>query len=473
MKNLIISFLFFAPYLLMAQEVTVSETIQTREDVAYYLLDDQRGNVILLHDQSTKFKVEGFGKDLRLKWDKELELDRKRPEIVNVTSTGGDFCVFYTFRQKQHLVLKVHRYNPAANLVDSVTIKDFGTLFYKPGLQTTYSEDEKIALIWSIEDQREIYAMAFHMGQMKMLWERSFTSDDFLFSRDFHQMLVDNNGNMFLVLKKDNRRSKQDEHYLEVFECGGGEDAPIRRFTVPMQGHLTYDAYFTFDNLNKSIVAGGLYSDENITRADGIFYLNISHSNSNNQVLRFHPFEKDFVNILIEKNKSKNKGLPEASVQEVVMRRDGGILLIAELNKEFARGGATAGYYARSSVQPIVDYYYDDIFLVSMHPDGEFHWRTILHKKQYSQDDDAVYSSYFLAKTPSALRVIFNDEVKQENTVSEYVIRGNGEYDRNAVMNTERKDLALRFRDAVQVSANEIIVPSERRHRLKLVKVSY
>jgi len=78
-----------------------------------------------------------------------------------------------------------------------------------------------------------------------------------------------------------------------------------------------------------------------------------------------------------------------------------------------------------------------------------------------------------LAKTPAALRVIFNDEIKQSNTVSEYIVSGNGSFEHNTVMNTERKELSLRMRDAVQVAANEIIVPSERRNRLKLVKIVY
>ena len=78
-----------------------------------------------------------------------------------------------------------------------------------------------------------------------------------------------------------------------------------------------------------------------------------------------------------------------------------------------------------------------------------------------------------MAKTPTALRVIFNDEIKQENTVSEYIVAGDGHYEHSTVMNTERKELSIRFRDAVQVAAGEIIVPSERRNRLKLVKIVY
>ena len=461
------------PAFLVAQAVTVSEEVSIREDLSYYLLDDQRGNVLLFHDRATKFIVQGFDKRLHKQWEKDLELDKKRPAIIDVASIGGDFCVFYTFRQKQHSFLKVHRYNPAANLVDSVTIEDLGVVFYTKKMETEYSDDKKIALLWNIENQDKINAFAFHMGQMKLLWARTFTTDGFLFSRDFHQMLVDNNGNMYMVLKKENRRSKQDKHYLEILECDGAEDSPIKRRTVDMQSHLTFDAYFTYDNLNHALVAGGLYGDDHTAKADGLFYLNSPSNDPGKQTLAFHPFDRKFVNILLEKDKSKNKGLTDVKVQDVVLRRDGGIILFAELAKDFVRGGASSSYYSHNGMRPIMDYYYDDLFLVSFHPTGELHWKNILHKKQYSQDDEASYSSYFLAKTRSALRVIFNDEIKSENTVSEYIISGNGDYDRNAVMNTEDKDLGLRFADAIQISANEFVVPSERRQRLKLVKVSY
>ena len=118
------------------------------------------------------------------------------------------------------------------------------------------------------------------------------------------------------------------------------------------------------------------------------------------------------------------------------------------------------------------DYYYDDLFVISIHPDGMTHWKTILHKKQYSYDDDAIYSSYFLMKTATSLSFVFNDEIKYENTVSEYVLKGDGNYDRNSILNTKNKKLRLLFRKGMQVSANEFIVPSEHRNRLRLVSIN-
>ncbi|HHM21056.1 MAG TPA: hypothetical protein ENJ20_03435 [Bacteroidetes bacterium] len=473
MKKLIFLSIVFLPALLAAQRVVVSDEISIRDDVSYYLLDDRRGNLLFFHDLGTRFEVQGLDEHLRQQWEKDIELDKKRPEIVDVTSVGGDFCVLYTFRDRGKTILKAHRYNPGANLVDSVTIKNFGSVFHKPDFEVEYSQDGRIALLWSVEDHEKITAMAFHLGQMKLLWEREIIPDNFIYARDFSQLLVDNNGNMYLVLEKANRRARQKEHHLEILECRGEEAGQLKRYTVDMQGHLTYDVLFKFDNLNRSLVAGGLYGDDNTASANGLFFLSIAHDNPNQQVLKFHPFEKDFVNILLEKNRNKNKGLTEVKVQEIVLRRDGGILLVGELAKEFVRGGSTSAYQGRTGIRPIVDYYYDDLFLVSLHPDGALHWKNILHKKQYSQDDAAVYSSYFLVKTPSALRFVFNDEVKYQNTVSEYIVRGNGEYDRNAVMNTEQKDLSIRFRDGVQISAHSFIAPSERRHKVKVVKVEF
>lgn len=473
-KNAFHFLLWLLPFCAASQTVTVSEPVTMREEASYDIFSDDRGNVLLFRNKTSKFEVQGFDANMHLSWEKEVELDRKSPQIEAVVQgEGGGFNLIYQFRQKLLPVLKVHRYSPAANLLDSLTIKRFDQSFFTPNIEIEFSEDKNIALIYYIQDQKEIHALAFNMKQMKLLWEKTFSPEDMLIYRDYLQTLVDNQGNMYFILSKENNTGRHREHSLEVFDFGPGTDSVLRRYTVPMQDYLTYDVKFTFDNVNKALKAAGLYSDDNPARAAGFYYLSIEQANPDFPLLKFHPFDDDFVAILNEKDKAKNKGIPEASIQRIVMRTDGGFILVGELNKEFQRGATGASVYSRSGFRPVVDYYYDDVFLISLHPDGEVHWKNILHKKQYSQDDSAMFSSFFLAKTPTALRFVYNDEIKHENTVSEYVVRGNGDFDRNAVMSTERKDLQLRFRDAVQVSSNDFVVPSERRSRLKLVRISF
>jgi hypothetical protein len=276
---------------------------------------------------------------------------------------------------------------------------------------------------------------------------------------------------MHLIIEKDNYRSRRKEHFYQVHSYYGESDEYVT-FDTDFQGMLTYDAYFTYDDLNQTLVASGFYSEKNLGMATGFFYLNVDPRRPENKTLKFQKFEQETLMGILGKRGKRAKGLQEISVQEIVLRRDGGAILIGERNRMFERGG-TSRTYIDGVNRFMVDYYFDDLLIASIHPSGEVHWKTILHKKQYSQDDNGIYSSYFLFKTPSNLRFLFNDEIKYENTVSEYILNGFGNYDRNSLLSTANLDLRLRFRDALQTASNALIVPSERRNRLKLVKMEF
>lgn len=467
-------FIFLLLSLLSAgQTVTVSEAVVLRDDKFYNIMGDGRGNMLLFLDKGNRFDLQGYDQSMNKRWEKNIDLDRRTPEVIEFVPMADGFCIIYQFRNKGSVALKAHRYSLSANLMDSLTIKIFEPTFFPPKINIELSENKKVALLWYARQQNDLFALSFDIERMEVLWEKPLMPDGLSMPRDFQQMLVDNAGNMYLALLKDNQNWRSKSHYIEIFDYGLDTEESLRRYIVPMQEYMSYDIRFSFDNRNRCLTAGGLYFVNNPSRAEGFYYLRIPQKNTQDFFLVFHPFDAEFVNNLLEKENARKKGVPDVSVQDIVLRSDGGVILVGELNKSLSRSSVSPGYYTRGSYRPTVDYYYDDIFLISIHPDGEIHWTDILYKKQYSQDDGAIYSSFFIAKTPTALRLIFNDEIKSENVVSEYVVHSDGRYERQAVMNTERKELMLRLRDAIQISANEIIVPSERRSRLKLVRVTY
>ncbi|MFT4972223.1 MAG: hypothetical protein ACI9JY_001426, partial [Saprospiraceae bacterium] len=456
---------------LFAQTVSVSSPLTMRSNTEYELIGNIKGNTLVLEEEGENFKVQCFDKNLQLSWDKEIELDEKSPNLIGILATLKEFSAIYSFKEKGCIILKINKYDAGANLLDSARVKGFGRVFNTPNFKVITSKNKSKLLIYYFDDSKEIHAYSYDLKKMKLLWENILIPDDVVLTRDFHQILVDNGGNMHLIFDKENRRFKQDEHHFEIFEYGPRMGNSIFRYTINMQSHLTFDAYFDYDNLNTQLIAGGLFYKETRGWAEGYFYMKVPAGNPDAHLLEFRLFNEDFVATLRERKVGKVKGIPEAEVQEIVLRRDGGIILIGELSKIQER--QTGGGPTNTRSYGAIDYYYDDVFAISVHPDGQEHWKQIMHKKQYSQDDDAAFSSYFLLKTPSALRVIFNDEAKYETTVSEYVLTGKGEADRNAVMSTESQKLRLRFRDAVQVASNELIVMSESRSRLKLVRVTY
>jgi len=251
------------------------------------------------------------------------------------------------------------------------------------------------------------------------------------------------------------------------------ETKSARLSEVHLGDLVATDLHATVDNLHSDLILSGLFSEKPSGKSKGLYIVKVGLHDGQMQ-LRTVLLDEELLLSIYGKEVSANKGITNFAVQDIVLREDGGALVIAEMMKEYSRRPNMPGRrdfgYPRGGW---VDYYFEDLIVFSLHPDGSEHWNAVLHKKQYSQDDDAMYSSYFLFRTPEKLRLIFNDEIRQENMVSEFIVRGNGYFDRRSVFSTNYQRLRLRLRDAVQVAYNECVVPSERNGRLSLVKITF
>lgn len=475
MQRLIIFLLTILPFVGFTQQITISEEISIRSDKRYELLGKLKDRFLVFRDKANEYLVQAYDLNMRLSWDKEIELEGKRVQLVSVTSFEDHFYVFYTYKKKSNYYMKMHQYDAGASLVDSTTIWEYGSRPYGPKTQMIFSENKKNVLLHEFERQTELTTVSYDIENRKILWDMKFKPSDFNVYRDIYQWVYNNKGDGFFIIGLDNRKARKESHSYRVYQCSEGNSKP-QVINLPMEGQLTYDVKFTYDNFNKKLIGVGLYSEKNRGKANGCFRLSVDDTKADQHKLVHIPFDQEFMSQVMEAKGNQNlKGIDNVTVKDVVLRQDGGVLLVAELTKEFERRMATAnrGYVGSDGSRYIVDYYNDDMFVISIHPDGEVHWKSILHKKQYSQDDNAIFSSYFMMKTPSVLRFLFNDDIKNENTVSEYLVNGYGEYDRNSVMSTKNQDVQLRFQDALQIDSGDVIVPSERRYRLRLVKLEF
>lgn len=474
MKNLILLlFLAGSALRLSAQLITVSEEIFLGNDISYDILGELGHHILLFRDSKTKFEVQAFNPQMRKSWSKEITLEKRYPKVLGTISSKKDFSLIYSHKEKGNTVIRMHRYDPAANLLDSSLVINLGFLFFTPRFQVIRSEDRSKILLYYTENQETIHSYAIDVATQSLLWQNTLHPEDFLFNRDFVQTLINNDGAMNIVLFRDNYRSKRKEHHYQIYSYNGiGQPTLIE---VPMKDYITYDVLLKYDNLNQQLVAAGLYAKENSERAKGVFYFNVQPKSKEASLVMFNEFDELFLANLLTKSYKEGKGLKDASVRDIIIRRDGGALLIVERNHEFQRRTGTtarANFYHNTD-RLMVDFYFDEVFILSMHPTGVIHWETILHKKQYSQDDGGIYSSFFLFQTSGQLRFLFNDEISYENTVSEYIIDGLGNYDRKSLFSTVNLDLRLRFRAALQIASNSVIIPSEKRNHLKLVKLEY
>ena len=461
---------FFLQSPVDAQSITVSEEMLLKNENTYDILGKINGVILLFRDQETRFEITAYDDEMRQLYEREFQFERRKTDIISLIPGDTAFHVIYGYRHKGDYFVKHRVYNEDAQLLDSVTIVEVHKMYFSPRFKQTFSEDKSKILLFRTDKESEMNAMVYDLHSRKTLWTKQMLFKSGSLRRDFRKMLVSDNGDMMMIL--DNERMSDRYKEFSVIRINSATNVLAKK-SISLNDFLANDLHARYDNVNHQLVMSGLYNEKVVGKSKGMYVATLKLDGARGDV-RILPFTEDLLEEVHGKDVSIKKGVANFTVQDIVLRQDGGVLLIAEMNKEYSRRPTVPvrrdGGFGRSGW---VDYYFEDLVIFSVHPDGREHWRTVLHKKQYSQDDEGMYSSFFLFKTPEKLRLLFNDEIKQENTVSEYMLRGNGFYKRNSVFSTDYQRLRLRFRDAVQVAHNECIVPSERNSRLSLVKIRY
>lgn len=473
-RFLLFTLLLLQAHFSKAQTAIVSDPLAIRNDYGYELIGRLRDRILLFRDKFSEFEVQAYDNQMHLSWSKELDdLDRRGIQVVAVIPGRNDFTVVHKLRRRGHTYLRLHKYDPGANLIDSMTVKDYGErVFTPPVLDIIQSEDRNCILVYNSAEHDKIELSCFRLDKMQVLWDKVIlleTADRY--EPDPYEMALSNNGDFYFISEKNNRRSKIESHSYHILHINAASDNVIQ---VPLKEYLTLESKFAIDNLNNRLTGVGIWGDKNRNRANGTFFFSMDLINNISQVLHYEMFDEKFLSILRQRDGDDGgKGITDSELKQVVLRQDGGALLIAERNHEIQRGASAGRGFFREGMRMIVDYYYDDMYAIAFSPDGKPQWKTALHKKQYSQDDEGTFSSYFLVKNAEHLRLLFNDEIKYENTCSEYVLSPAGEFDRNGILNTMNQGLRLRFRDAIQMNTSECLVPSEYRNRLRLVLLRF
>ncbi len=480
---------------LHAQEALISDGLSIRSDYGYEIIGRFNDRVLLFRDKYDDFEVQAYDGQMRFSWNKKLEdLGRSGIQILTVLGGKNSFSVVYKQRKRGHTYLRIHKYDPGANMIDSMTIKDYGeNVFTPPMLELEKSDDRNCVVVYDVAQQGRMNMVCFRLDKMTMLWDRTLTNDVAIlnsmkndksvivwdkpggFESDYFDspvvFTVGNMGDLFFTTELNNRKGKMESHVFSVLHINSASSQITQ---IPVPDFLTTAVKFSVDNLNQQFIIAGLYTDKNRERSKGVFYTSLGYQHSYFFKMHFEPFDDKFISILRQKDGVEdNKGIEDATVTQLVLRQDGGVLLFAERFHEIQRGASAGRGFWRDGMRMVVDYYFDDTFVIAIQPDGKPQWKTVLHKKQYSQDDEGTFSSFFVMLNPDKLRILFNDEIKYENTCSEYLISPLGDFDRNSLLNTMGQGLRLRFRDALQISPTECLIPSEFRNKLKLVLLQY
>ncbi len=460
-----------------AQEVSLSPELSIRNYLSYELLGKVEDRYIVYRDKGFAKQINVFNEYLEQTSESELVLEQKRSTVIQAQNLDSLFQIVYSYVEEDSTHLRMRRYNSKGVLRDSaLLIKKKRNATFKP-YEYEVSEDQSKLLLYSMSKDGVMDCILFDNDQGEVIAQRELIIDEFQIRTQHYRMELSDRGELFFMFHK--RFDGSDENLLKV--------ATFDFMTFQSSfGVIDFGAYFRrdmitdYNNLHNKLIICGTYAEKRGRDPLGHYIIN---EDANNLGRAFEPSFVEFSPALVQEvgrsKRKKSKIFQNFWIKDILKRQDGGLLIFMELYKEFSRRSSYGSNIVRNSNfgpnarRGWVDYYNEDIVITSFSADETIDWTKVLYKKQFSQDDDAVFSSYFVMKTPSRLRLVYNDEIKRSNTVSEYIMDPGGWIKRNSLLSTSQLNMKLRFRDAVQISSNELLIPSENNYTLSLVKITY
>jgi hypothetical protein len=428
-------------------------------------------------------EIYAFRENMGLKWHKFIGFDNKKYKFSKLFFKKGLFYFMYTQKVKRDFILYAKLYD--ANLTPQEENYLIDTFRQKGSdqeidLQYLISENREKGLIFFIE-QRNNDNATFHyvtidtMLQVLKRGELNIPTKNK--KATLEDVLLSNKGEIHLILGEYRTPSLVYARRFWILSSENNFEVIAHKEIKTSENKYLNNTKFKIDNNNNAIVIVGYFSEghKQPPNAVGIFYKAIPLDSMNSTLNNFQYFPKDMMIRLKGVSKKNSNRLYTFDIQDILLRQDGGAVIIAESYEETVR------YYTSPYTPGAVSYfnevtesyYYDEIIVSSISPEGNIDWSNIILKNQYSSGDDGKYSSYILMNNGGFLNFVFNDNISLRTNIINQIVKADGSSEKEILFNSKAYDLFLMPRFGKQVSTGELIIPSLKNNNLVLIKINY
>lgn len=367
-----------------------------------------------------------------------MTYDGKYQDFQFVVLHHGKLFMFTSFKHHKEKVKHLYRTE-----IDLTTLECserqtiMGKIPYQKRMSTgefdyrVSLDDSKLLLFYQLVKENEpdanIVATVFD-EKMEELWSSTvrFPVDNDMFN--LTSAVVDNDGSIYVagreypenIRGRNKRWMRSNEYKYQVyaitregakvrdFELGGGDDMIITDLALAVDE-------------NKNLVASGFYSERGKSSIKGSIFLRVDANTGEVLKTSRKEFTRDFIlegwsdRQVAKASRKEARGgaepeMYEYDLSDFIIREDGGCLLVAE--QYFVRVTSTTTMTANGGMQThtTYHYYFNDIIVVNINPQGHIEWNTRIPKRQYSVNDGGYRSSYALTVVGDKLNFVFNDD---------------------------------------------------------------
>lgn len=384
----------------------------------------------------------------------------------------------------------------------------------RPTLDYRLSKDStKLMLLYNLPNKRnneEKIGYTILNKNLKPITERTLTIPikDRFFEIDGYEVANSGEmviwGNEFFNANKSLTITGKPNFQTSIFYTHPKKPEILNRVNVKDTELFISQMQLAFTN-NNQLIGVGYYSTESTETLKGTIYIKV---NKNEAALEIQQKSDLPLAALIEglseaeskkltrRNKSgKSVELSNFVVDQLLLREDGGAIIIAEeyFESSYSRGGTGfyAGPFGTNQRETVTNYHHNDILIINLNPDGSIGWSKKVTKKQNSTDG-GYYSSYTPAIIYDKFYLFYNDHAKnlfKENTNNKdrtydlmlnndaifamSVITPQGNLKQFKLFRAGESEVFMRPQVIQQISANEILIYGDKQRKTRFGKIVF
>lgn len=330
---------------------------------------------------------------------------------------------------------------------------------------------------------------------------------------------VDNRGNAYLlgvVYKGQVRDKRQGLPNYEYHLLAYNRDDEYVEYLLSLKDKFITDMQFEISP-SGDIICAGLYSEFGTSSVKGTFYLLMDGKTQEIKKEYYEQFDPGFLtDFMSERRAGKGRELTRYNLNEIEIRRDGGVVLVAEQfyvkefrnNRDYYPYGNPYFYYPsryysylwrypyRYYGYPFMNddselqYNYNDIIVINIDPDGSIRWAKRIPKRQRSKNDGGRHSSYAMSVAAGKMFFVFNDNPKnlnkksndqrihnftkgKESVVVLVSLNGQGEVKKEPLFQVKDTKTITKPKVCEQISQDQMIIYSEKNRKATFARLTF
>lgn len=449
-----------------SQEVVTTLELGKRESVPHFVTFSRRDKGIVTFGNMTRRSTRYVGlmkydDNFEKQWTKQVLEQNGRKHLDFLTVLGDHIFVFVSefFTRKRKIQTYYYQYDLQGNPIKERELISEMSNEKKHRVELDYvlSINQKTLLSYKSlntqnQNEKVVYNVFYDQGELMESGEIALPYPDDKF--EVRQMQVANDGTIYILGKffLENRvRSPEDFYYMIIKHEPGTSD--LEEISLGFNDKYVTDLTFKIDPAENIYVAG-FYSLRSTREIIGTLYEKLDLEGES-QVSLMQEFDEDFLSrFLSDRQINKGHELKNFYLDNIVLRSDGGVLLIAE--KYYTTFNSFVDIYGYLVDQKI--HHYDEIIIHSVSNKGELEWSSVVSKRQSSEDPNNL--SYQDIITGEKIYFVYEYHPrKSPRTLYYNVVDVNGNVEhREALISAELKNVNFFPRSSGQISNREALL---------------